>query len=551
MIYNVTMISLGAVKKILGITEDIQMNPSDMARNVVVSFFPKTQLANKRLLKFANELKVVFIKIGVNVIPFESVWETVPIKKRLFRLGKYSLNNVIYIFNSILGLPQKSFYIPLKSINLLCSKRRIKQNIVIICIGEQNTKDLPMQYISNFKTNSIVTLVEMSDDINLNTDFNTHFNQSMSLFAYHMTNIIIGINSKHWLMYNFNASHPMYSYPDKDFELHVLKSLIPKLAAPISPLKLSDFISVNEKFNLMSDDITHAVRDLVYGSREFSKTNLYPEGKKIDSLPFRESFHKLIGKLHLDNRSGMSFGYFAFQLPIKQIPVPRTLNDFRKIYPDSFIGTDYFTDDEGNIYINIEINNNSIVLRINDVWVLSIKSGANKTNFNPEKDLIKMGLSNGKLLIQWPQDLRIDNTYKPSFDTKVILAHALANTLAAQVAKYHSNHNNYVEMIENKGFSICHWHGYFNDDYIIPGMISYGHNNSHVSCSSPQSAIYAFQGKFDSVIQNIHSLSSYVGDIHVEPHHGINVSYHSLISLSEYILKNPDCTKLGNIFLKT
>lgn len=544
------MISLEAVKMILGISENVQLNPAEMAHDVVVTFFPGSKLASKRLLNFASELENTLNNIGTRIVPFDSVWEDVPIKKRLFRLMKYTFNNVLYVVNNIMKIPQKSFYIPMDSLRVLCSKRKIKQNIVVICTGEQETSKLPMQFISSFKTNSIVTLVEISDDIDINTEFKRHFNDSMSLFAYHMTNIIIGINSKYWLMYNFNASHPIYSYPDPEFEAHILKSLIPKLAAPISPHKLSDFISVDDKFDYSSHEIRHAVQDLILGSKEFAKTNLYPDGKTIDSLPFRENFHKLIGKLHLDNRSGMSFGYFAFQLPIKQIPVPVLLSDFRMSHPSAFKTKDFFTDDNGQLYIIHKTKNEEIILKINDVWVLSIKSGANKTNFNPSTDLIKIGLSKGRLMIQWPEGLSFDNTYKPSFDTKVILAHALANALVAQVAKYYNYHHTYTNKIEQYGYAISHWHGYFNEDYIIPGMIAYGHSNSHVSCSSPQSAIYAFLGKYNSVISNIHFIDSYVGDIHIEPHHGINVSYFSLLELSKYILKNPSSTKLGNTYLK-
>jgi len=81
------------------------------------------------------------------------------------------------------------------------------------------------------------------------------------------------------------------------------------------------------------------------------------------------------------------------------------------------------------------------------------------------------------------------------------------------------------------------------------GVVVYGRNNPHVSCSSPQSAVYAFDGKINSVFDELSELEKFVGDIHIEPHHGINISYPTLVELSTYIISNKDCTDLGNKYL--
>lgn len=543
------MISHEAVKKILGISENVDMDVLDMANKITITFLPYTSLASSRVIKLSDELKNTFVSLGVKIVPFDTVWEKISINRRIKRLVKYETNNLLYAIRSIFKLPQKSFYISFAALKKLCSKYRIKKNITIVCVGEQDVINLPMQYISSFKSNSIITILDLPNSINDETDFMEHFNHSMSLFAYHMTNIIIGVNDDYWLMYNFNASHPIYKYPDPDFNNHILKSLIPKLAAPISPHKLSDFIVHADNFETSDESLNHAISDMKNGAIEFSKTNLFPSGKAIDSLPFRENIHKLIGKLHLDNRSGMSFGYLAYQLPPEELSVPENLDNFLLNHPNAFENVDYYIDNKENIFLKYLINGEYIVLKIPEVWVLSLRSGANKTNFNVNTDLIKMGLSKGKLMIQWPRNISTDNTYKPSFDTKVILAHALGNLLVASVAKYTKVLNSYVKRIETKGFAICHWHGYFNKENIMENVISYGYENSHVSCSSPQSAIYALEGKLSNILDRVSYMRNYDGDIHVEPHHGINVSYSSLVDLAKYILNNPNSTKLGNKFL--
>ncbi len=548
MIYNNDMISYEAYKKILGISEDVDITIDQMQKKIIIAFYPHKDKASKNVLRFESDFKSSLNDLNIQTLPFDDIWENVGVLKRIKRFSKYIINNIVCFIKTVLNINRSDVILPLSTIIKLAGKKKIKKNISIVCIGEQNPDDLVMQYISNFKTNSIITILDMPSSIDENTDFSDHFNQSMKLFAYHMTNIVICVNDKNWLIYNFNASHPIYSYPDKKLSEHIRNSLIPKLAAPISPHRLADFIIDEAEFDYKQTDISSAVIDMIEGSKMFSNTGLYPAGKSIDELPFRRAFHKHIGKLHLDNRNGMSFGYFAYQLPSKLEDII-TLKEFRKIFPSAFDHNDYYVSDKGKIYVSLSVNNEQLVMPIPDAWVISLKSGSDKTNINPQKDLIKMGLINGKLMMQWPKNTKIDNTYKPSFDTKVILAHCVGNIMIAQVFKYFNKSGDFVNQVKEIGYSINHWHGYFNPELLMKNVYVYGSNNPHVSCSSPQSAIYALEGKLTCILGNIDIMSSYHGDIHVEPHHGINVSFYSLVELAKYIQNNPESTKLGNKYL--
>jgi hypothetical protein len=201
------------------------------------------------------------------------------------------------------------------------------------------------------------------------------------------------------------------------------------------------------------------------------------------------------------------------------------------------------------MYIKLNLFNELLVLRAPDVWVITTRSGSNKTNFNKKSDIIKMGLVSGRLHMRFPKDVDINHEYKPSFDTKVILAHCLGNAILYEILKYNGISNTFTNTIKKFGYAICHWHGYFNKNLVPQNTIMYGRENPHVSCSSPQSAIYAIRGKFDNIISKADLLSDYCGDIHIEPHHGINVNFKSIKDLAEYILNNPDCTVLGNKYL--
>jgi hypothetical protein len=374
----------------------------------------------------------------------------------------------------------------------------------------------------------------------------------MSLFAHHMTNIILAVDGQKMMIYNFNASHPIYPLNDGKFDYYLLNALIPKLVAPISPHKLSEFVLLGSTFDIKDPTYSSIIKDMREGARLFSKTNLFPDGKKIDDLKFRHNFHKLIGKLHLDHRNGMSFGFVAFQMPVMLSKVYR-LDDFVKMRGDMFAGKDFFVDSEsGDIFISMYINKHQLVLKVPNVWVLTLRSGSNKTDFDQNTDLLKIGLIKGQMVAELPEGLKVGNDYRPSFDTKVILAHAVGNAILASIFNYFDSTNYFANILSSKGYSISHWHGYFNKELVPYGLKVYGSSNPHVSCSSPQSAIYALHGKLDSFLKSFNSLESlqnYMGDIHVEPHHGININYPSLSKLASYIIDNPNSTELGNKYL--
>ena len=545
------MISQAGIGKILGIKEKVHLSPEEMVHKLKVCFYPDHDKANKKLISFAENLKESLERLNVEIVSHDAIYEHRPLSKRIKRFVKFLIFDALWISRKILYMNEVDSYIPFKSIIGLSGSKRIKKGICVICVGEQNTERLLMQYISNFKDNSIITIVDFPDGIDRNTDFKTHFDAAMKLFAYHMTNIVIGVSDTDWMIYNFNASHPIYPLNDGKFDFHILKALIPKIVAPISPHKIEEFIILTQQFD--SSDPVHApiIKEMQEGARLFDHTKLYPKGKKIDELPFRHAFHRLIGKLHLDNRNGMSFGYLAFQMPTKLSEVV-SLFEFEKKYPGVFDRSDIFTDPQTkSLFILWNMTKGKFVIKVPDVWVMTIRSGADKTHFDPKTDLLKIGLINGEMVMQLPQGMKIYKDYKPSFDTKVILAHAVGNAIIASLIKVDNEKHDFVVGIQQKGLSLSHWHGYFNKDLLPVGVDIYGAENLHVSCSSPQSAVYALDGKLNSFYEKISKDVSfeYRGDVHVEPHHGINVTFPSLVVLAQYILDNPEATALGNKYL--
>lgn len=539
------MISQNGIQKILGIAEKVHVKPEDMSTQMVVSFYPDGNRDISENIKNATALlRQKLQKFGVKEIPYEDIFTRVSLNKRLKRFSRFCLNNLLYIFTSLFKKSTR-FFIDFQTIKSLSAKYKYKTGVCVIVSGELKTKDLPMQFIKSFKDNSIIYVLDFPEDINEESTFEHHFDKSMSLFAYNMANIVLAVDDKKWMIYNFNASHPIFDFrDDSKLDYYILNGLIPKVVAPISPHKMKDFIILNDRFD--NSECKQQIEDLQKGGELYSKTNLFPVGKKIDDLGFRNNFHRQIGKIHLDSRNGMSFGFVAKQMPVHTLPQVReiSINEKNRLYPEEdfrFNGTD--------TSIVIEIKNIFLEVTLPEVWVLTLRSGADKTHFNPDMDLLKMGIKNGTMLMQVGKKTKINNDYKPSFDTKVILAHAVGNTIAAGVFEYFGVNKDFVENIKKDGCSISHWHGYFKEDMIPENVIQYGKEKPHVACSSPQSAIYALDGKLRMIRKVVEENMPFIGDIHVEPHHGSNICYPKLTQLVEYILNHEGCVSLGNKYL--
>lgn len=539
------MINQKTIQEILGIKEKVYITPADMADKMNITFFPYVgKDTSDNVVNFSNKLKETFKELNVNIVPYNEALTKISILKSIKTSIKVLFGNVVFIVRKAFGLPENGHYFNLDAIKYLFKRTKIKKGISVIVLGEQNENNLPMQYIFSFKDNSVITILDFPKNINEKSTFHEHFDEALKLFAHNMTNIVLGVDSEKWLLYNFNASHPIFPI-NKDFKENILHALVPKIVAPIRPYTLSEFVVSNNHFSVIDDLYKNQVRDLVEGALMFSKTNLYPAGKKIDDLPFRNNFYRWIGKLHLDNRNGMSYGFLAVQLPGEVYPL---------IEHDIFVKDNYVSEEndfvylKDNLYIKLVLNSGIYWVRVPDVWVLSQKSGSDKTHVNPKRDLIKLGLSNGKMYLESQYDSVIDNDYKTSFDTQVILAHSVGNAIIASVLNYINPESEFVKRYKNFGISISHWHGYIHPEHVQPGWFVHGIANPHVACSSPQSAIYALEGKLKSFLESLKKNQEFRGDIHVEPHHGTNICYTSINDLAEYLVNNPTASVLGNSY---
>lgn len=528
-------------KTILGINEEVSLTAEEMAKELKITFFPSVS-NDQEIIDFGQELKKAFSELGVKIIPFEEAQFNIGCKKNIRLFFKVILVNILVILNKIgLGFIIHDQHI--KNLNFpfwVKFGKKLKKGIGIICLGEGKTGDLPMDNTISFKENPIITVLKKNPQISDNDGYIKHMDEAVQLFAWHMTNLVITVGGGNWTIYSFNGSHPTFSLKN-NFKEDILKNLIPKIAAPVKPPRLHEFIINPKKFDVNASNLKPYIEDLVRGGAELAKTNLYPKRKSINDLNFRNNFYRWVGSIHLDKRSGMSYGFVARQLPCAYSKLIEE-NDAKEKFKNDFGKNLIFKDEEYFVLLNIY--NKKYYLKLPEVWVIMSKSGSDKSNLNIKTDIIKIGLKNGQMLIEIPKDVIVKEDYRPSFDTRVILAHALGSAIMASVIDYFKPNWKFPENLKNSGSAIVHWHGIINKELIPKGWVYYGINNPSVSCSSAQSAIYAFTDKEEEIINCIRNDFEYKGDIQIEPHHGINMIYGSIQDLATFILSHPNFSYL-------
>lgn len=544
------MLSQEALQKILGIEEKVHLKAEEMADQLNITFFPyRSPAVSEPVERFAEKLRCTLIKLKTNVVPYEQALERVQLHKTVHRFVRILLNNFLFSVSRLFRKETQCHYIPWSIFRNLLRRKRVKKGISVIAVGEQATGRLPMDVTASFTESTVVTILDWPQNIRDHSGFHEHFDAALNLFAYHMTNIVIAVKKDRWLLYNFNAAHPIYSLQDDEFERAVLMALVPKIVAPIRSLKFSDFSIRNSTFNPQEPAYQMSVRDLIESGALLEQTGLYPKGKRIDELPFRNAFYRWVGRIHLDQRSGMSYGFLARQLPIVLSPVI-PFEEFVKRNHTLKEWSRDFLFVEKKLFLIVELPPiGKFVLSVPDVAVLSQRSGCDKTCMNPQTDLMKLTLSTGKLILETPTGVKVNEQFKPSFDTRVILAHAVGNTIIASLLGYFDPTSEFARQATEAGFAIAHWHGYFHPKHIPKGWYVHGIECPHVACSSPQSALYALEGKLQAFKEVFAQDQLYRGDIHIEPHHGTNITFPTLKALSEFLLEDRAATVLGNSYL--
>ncbi len=479
-----------AALKLLGIGGRVPLTLRTMARSLRVTVFPHGTMTT-RVAAFAARLERSMASWGVEVVPFD----------RALAAGH---------------------------------RGKIQEGIIIIAPGTLENGRLPVDFVPNLRSNTVVGILDGPCPAESRTDQQKKLNTIVEALAWSIVQLAIYVDDPVWTVCTMNGAIIRCDDPER-FDDDVYQSLIPKLAAPVVPPHQSDFLVDEGGLDLHAPIWEPYVQDYEVSSPLWAETGLMLFHTSLNSLEFRNTFYKRVAAAYLDRRSGMSYGFLARQ-PAVSVP-PAYLDEEARTLPGWEEWRAHgFGIADGALWLALRVAGHWLTVAAPEVSVLATRSGCDKSHVNGRRDLVLLGMAHGTLTMKTPKGLDAAIDARPSYDTLTILSHALANKLITSVLKRLRPESEFVRMMETGGVALAHWHGDMNRSVIPEEYVVFGQENPPVSCSTHQAALYTLVGKIRAFARCFEAGRKYLGDVHLEPHHGINVTWPSLAGLATAIL---------------
>lgn len=153
----------------------------------------------------------------------------------------------------------------------------------------------------------------------------------------------------------------------------------------------------------------------------------------------------------LDGRSGMSYGFLAYQLPTGPVEACRKVS------------------------------------------VLVTRSGCDKQKPDLDRDWIVLSFDPEAVELEVSKAMR--DITSPSFDSWLILGQAATNVGLARKFKAAGRSRRYVRMVENDGVALCHFHGFIPRAALPPNVAFFGQDRLPLPCGSIESALLTIEEK--------------------------------------------------------
>lgn len=501
------------------------IDPRAMAQKLTVTFRPLPKgYSNKEIISFREELEAKLREYGVKIANWEQATTefkyvfTVPLtqwKKNVStRVVKADIDAVIDVDKPV-HLTRKLGICAAENIYKLYSEIILKkQEISVSRIAKLSSwaEDHAAKHIEDPTKTQVIMLTKLDNDfVNPRLVYEKKIQLGLNTLIRTFSELVIGVSSTKISVLNMNLSDSIF--PKEEIDKFVLNSLIPKVFVPIMPLPMSRF-EIGEYNPYQSK----YAEKLVTLGKALAKTGLFPPGSKLSEVIKRKS-HRDIVNVIVNGRTGVSYGFVAYA----EAPQYVGEQEVSENEWENLSSIEGFSSDEvrqngiGRRYIKTKIGSETIFKQIPDIWLVSSRSGSNKTNLSLESDILRIGLKEN-LLLQLPQGIEPEIVdIKPSYDIYVMLAITMAAALYAP------------DLIRN-GAPIVHFHGYPTFEWFKPNEYCTGVQNPSVPCGTYESGVFNFLGIYNLVKQygeNI-SLASLV-----EPDHGTNFIANDLDYLVE------------------
>jgi TubC N-terminal docking domain len=490
------------------------INPQFMAENLKVTFRPlPDNYHHQVIVRFRQQLIFYLQKHGVKVIPWkEATTELkhtikIPIinwhKSLKMQSVRADVDAVIDVERPNSWLRKLGIFIAETWYKITYTWLKEKQQMSVIQIAKLSSwaEDHAAKYVEDPTNTQVVILTDIDDEfVNPLTPYSEKIRIGINTLVKTFSEIVIGVSDEKFSILNMNLSDSKFS--PNEIENFALKSLIPKVFVPITPLLISRF-----ELGEYNPHLSNYAEKLVKLGQELASTGLFPAGFKLDEVIKRKS-HRDIVNVIVNGRTGVSYGFVAYAEPPHYVGKPEiTIDEWENLLPVvGFSNYELRQNQQGRRYLKLTINAENRFKQIPDIWLVSSRSGANKTDLNIDSDILRIGLQD-KLHLQLPLGSNSKKAdIKPSYDIYVMLAISLAAALYTP------------ELIAN-GAPIVHFHGYPDFDWFQEDEYCVGMNNPSVPCGTYESGVFNFLGIADlgdQIINDVNLISL------VEPDHGTN-----------------------------
>lgn len=400
------------------------------------------------------------------------------------------------------------------------SNGRISAGTAVIAPGSFPDSQLPINRVSTLYDNIIVGVYDEPPPVEAGDPPQQALDAIVGRLAWEMVHMLVYVTDRSWTICTMNGGITTIDMPLPVTE-DVRRKLVPKLTAGVVPPRAGDLEIRNGALEPSGSGFASIAVDFAACARIWSGNPVLVSHTSRESLGYRSEYYRKIVSKYLDDRSGMSYGFFARQLPVK--PAAATVMDGSAERAETGIAP--------GRNVSVSIAGRRLLVPVPDVRILTTRSGCRKTAIDPRFDLVETGTDNGRPYLATPGGLPSEIAARPSFDTMAIIAHAVGNALASSILQAVSPNARFPAMLAERGAGMTHWHHYPETDDVPEGYVVHGLENPPVSCSTPQSAAYSLLGKLDALERSVWKGAEYLGDMHIEPGHGTNMV--GVLSLEE------------------
>lgn len=490
------------------------VDPHEMAQQLKVTFRPLPNgYDNATVINFRRRLAESLVELGVTVLPWEEATSdyfftfVMPLSGRKknvrARLVKGDVNAAFDIERRP-SLLRRGVMILAELLYLIHTRilRKKPRNFGEIARLVGWSSDHTARHISNHsKTQPVIIVPADAEMRDPGLPYSRLMELGPPLVARMFSPLVLCVSDETLRVVNLNMADSLHRA--HDLRKFSLETLVPKLFLPIMPLPLSRF-----DVGHFDPAASRFAEPLVKLGNSLQPTGLLPDGIVYRNLMWQRSYRDIVDLL-AQGRTGTSFGFVAYIEP----PIyhgPRQVSQAEWDTYSPVAGFDFAQvrqNDQARFFLRLRSVSGTVYHQVPDVWVISSRSGANKTQLRVEHDLLRIGLC-GDLKLQVPLGLdpRRDNV-NPSYDTYVMLAIGLSAALFCP------------KLIAN-GAPLVHFHGYPSSDWLQEGDGCAGAHNPAVPCGTFESGVLNFVG--------VHKLATCAGPklrtaCLLEPEHGSNI----------------------------